>query len=209
MDDPPPYDGPWPNEKQPITEKANAAALLPPHPSLKKPIAIKAVCIFHLTQPAHTDSSGIKHASKIIKIKRVILEFDSNTTLAQFFELARATFQKLFHCCACCAPRKTLSYSSTVHPAYKQAAWEELKQNAAKLTNSRPKRFVTWTPATWEAEIQGAIASATNSKGKAVPFLELTSWFFQKKPRRLTPEEVRKVSFLARLACLAKGHVLR
>jgi len=74
------------------------------------------------------------------------------------------------------------------------------------LTNTQPKKFITWTPAIWEAEVQGAIAGATASKGKTTPVFTLTSWFFQKKPRKLTREEARKVPLLARLACLAKGH---
>jgi hypothetical protein len=93
MDNPPPYDGPWPNEKELILEKAEAILLSKP----TKPIPIKAVCVFHLTQPAHTDpQTGITHPIKIVKIKRATLTFDSNTTLAQFFELARATFARLF-----------------------------------------------------------------------------------------------------------------
>lgn len=205
MNNPPPYDGlwPWPNEKEPISEKKDAP-LLP-----SKPIAIKAVCTFHLTRAAYTDSTGVKLPVSIYKTKSVTLEFDSNTTLAQFFELSRATFAKVFHCRGCCAPRPAFVPSSTkgaLHPAHKQAAWEELKANAARSTNTQPKKFITWTPAIWEAEVQGAIAGATASKGKTTPVFTLTSWFFQKKPRKLTREEARKVPLLARLACLAKGH---
>jgi hypothetical protein len=90
MGHPPLYDGPWPNEKQPIREKADTALLLP------KPLAIKAVCTFHLTHPAYTDSKGIHHPVSIYKIKRA--------TLAQFYELARATFHKLFTAPAAARP---------------------------------------------------------------------------------------------------------
>ena len=209
MDHLPPYDGPWPNEKQPLSEKTSSATLLP---KPTKPIPIKAVCIFHLTEPAHTDpQTGIVHPIQIVKIKRATLTFDSNTTLAEFFELARATFGKLFHCPGCCAPRKVVPIKTSIHPAYKQVAWEELKQNAARLTTygGRPKQFITWTLATWEAELQGAIASAAADGGRQVPVVSLTSWFFQKKPRKLKKEEVREVPLLKRLACIAKGHFLR
>jgi hypothetical protein len=208
MDNPPPYDGPWPNEKELILEKAEATLLSKP----TKPIPIKAVCVFHLTQPAHTDpQTGITHPIKIVKIKRATLTFDSNTTLAQFFELARATFAKLFHCSGCCAPRKLPPIKTTLHPAFKQAAWEGLKRDAERMTTTggRPKKFITWTLANWEAELQGAVASVAESKGGFVPELTLTSWFFQKQARKLTREEVREVPLLKRLACIAKGHFLR
>jgi hypothetical protein len=39
--------------------------------------------------------------------------------------------------------------------------------------------------------------------------VSLTSWFFQKKPRKLKREEVRELPLLKRLACIAKGHFLR
>jgi hypothetical protein len=208
MGHPPPHDGPWQNEKQPIPEKADDAALL-----LPKPIAIKAVCTFHLTHPAYTDSKGVHHPVSIYKIKRATLAFDSTTTLSQFYELARATFHKLFHCPGCCAPRTFVppssSSSAAIHPAHRQAAWEELKQHAAKMTHCRPKRIITWTPALWEAELQGAIAAAAASGGKITPVFKLPSWFFQTRPRKLTPEERRRVPLLARLRCLAKGHFLR
>ena len=208
MDQPPPYDGlwPWPNEKEPISEKVDAA-LLP-----SKPIAIKAICIFHLAHAAHTDSSGVKHPVSISKTKRTVLEFTSHTTLDQFFELARATFLKLFHCRGCCAPRTSSipsassSSNGTVHAANRQAAWEELKQDAARLTNSHAKRIITWTPEIWDAELQGAIALAADSKGKVTPVFKLTTWFFQRTPRKLKPEASRRVPLLTRLSCLAKGH---
>jgi hypothetical protein len=207
MDHPPPYDGPWPNEKEPILEKAEAILLSKP----PKPIPIKAVCVFHITQPAHTDAHHIVHPIKIVKIKRTTISFDSNTTLAQFFELARATFAKLFHCSGCCAPRKTLPVQPTIHPAYKQAAWEEMRRDAERLTTTggRPKKFITWSLANWEAELQSAVASAAKSKGRHVPELTLTSWFFQKQAKMLTKEEVKEVPLLKRLACIAKGHFLR
>jgi hypothetical protein len=206
MDHPPPYNGSWPNEKQPIPEKTDTALLLP------KPIAIKAVCTFHLTLPAYKDSKGVSHPVSIYKIKRATLSFDSNTTLAQFFELARATFHKLFHCAGCCAPRTFVPHSPTstaVRPAHRQATWEELKQHAARMTHCRPKRIITWTPALWEAELQGAIAGSAASGGRVTPVFKLPSWFFQTIPRTLTPKEVRRVPLLARLRCLAKGRFLR
>jgi hypothetical protein len=57
--------------------------------------------------------------------------------------------------------------------------------------------------------LQGAVASAAESKGRFVPELTLTSWFFQKVPKKLSKKEVREAPLLKRLACIAKGHFLR